>query len=255
MAGAKRPGFPTNVGANTQALKGESKFISIKEDGSELLRFLPAPREDGMIFYPTTNHYGVVNQDKKKMALGCLAVHGTEETGKRCLMCAVNAYFAENFESLGFSEDEAKAVRPNTRFYAQVLGANVSNGKITGWSKPSLIHFSQTAANTIATIFQNQEKFGQPVATDPDKGQGIIVSRSGKGFQTKYAAERDSMPVSLDEIRPTWVDEFMSDIYKEIGLNVVSPKVQLAYLRVSYPSLDWDSIVEAVGFADLVAAE
>lgn len=251
----KRPGFPTNVEANAQALRGDSKFLSIAPDTSELLRFLPAPRADGMVFYPVTNHYGLVNQDKKKVALACLAQHGTTETGKRCLLCAVNEYFASNGEELGLDEDTANRLRPTTRFYAQVLRAVRSNNKVVGWSKPMLVQFSQTAANDIQSIFQNQQQFGTPLATDPDKGQALIVTRTGTSFKTKYKAERSGDVVALDEIRPTWADEFMDDLYKQIGLNIVAPSTQLAYLRVTFPGLDIEKIVEEAGFGDLLTAE
>jgi hypothetical protein len=249
----KRPGFPTNVAGQAQLLRGDQKFFSIAADSSELLRFLPAPREDGFIFYPVTNHYGIVNQDKKKMALACLIKHGNADTGKACLLCAINQYFQDNAEALGFDDEAANRLRPSTRFYAQVLRASIKDSKVAGWSHPMLIQFSATAAGDIQTIFDSQSKFGQPIATDPDQGQGIIVTRTGNGYKTKYKAERTGEIVSLDVIRPTWGDEFMSDLYKEIGLNVATPAQQLSYLRVTFPALDLDSIVAELGFEELLA--
>ncbi len=249
----KRPGFPTNVEGQGQLLRGDTKFFSIAPDSTELLRFLPAPKEDGFMWYPATNHYGVVSQDKKKVALACLHKHGNAETGKKCLMCAVDSYFQDNAEELGLDEEAASRLRPTTRHYAQIIRATVVDGKVSGWSRPMLTQFSATAAADVQTIFDSQRRFGQPLANDIDQGQGILVTRTGQGFKTKYKAERTGEIVSLDIIRPTWADEFMTDLYKEIGLNVATPAQQLAYLRITFPALDWEEIVTAVGFEELLA--
>lgn len=250
MSGLKRPGFVSSPSANASVLAGDVKFLKMKDGESMMLRFLPAPKEDGIIFYPTTNHYGLKNQDGKDVALACLHQHGGADSGKECLLCAVHKYLADNAEVLELDSETSKRLNPSTRYYTQVLVANIVDRKVRDWTGPKLIAWSKTAAQNIQTVFENQEKFGTPVGYDIDKGQALIVTRTGSGFTTKYAAERTGDVLSLDTIRPTWTTEFMEDLYAEIGLNIATPVQQAAYLRISMPALDWDAIFSDLGFSE-----
>lgn len=250
MSGLKRPGFVSSPSANASVLAGEQKFIKMKEGESMMLRFLPAPKEDGILFYPATNHYGLKNQDGKDLAIACLHQHGTKDTGKDCVICKVVKYLADNSD---YDEEIYKRLTPSTRYYTQVLVANIVDKKVRDWTAPKLIAWSKTAAGNIQTVFENQEKFGDPVGYDIDEGQALIVTRTGTGFATKYAAERTGKVVSLDEIRPTWGDEFMEDLYAEIGLNVATATQQMAYLRISIPTVDWDQVFADLGLEEEAA--
>jgi len=243
----KRPGFPADVAANATLVRGDQKFFNIAADTAEMIRFLPAPREDGLIFYPVTNHYGLVNQDKRNIALACLHQHGGGDTERDCLLCASAKALSEGSPA---EKEIAARLKPSTRHYAQIVRAEVSNGQIKGWSRPMLLQLPKTAAQTILGIFKSQQTFGDDLATDTDRGQAIIIRREGTGFQTKYPAERSGTKVGLDEIRPTWGDEFMEDLYEEIGLNVADRGLQAAYLRISFPAVKWDEVFESVGFVE-----
>lgn len=238
----KRPGFVGSPTANDAAIRGDDKFMKWKDGETKLLRFLPAPKEDNILFYPVTNHF-MTNQDGKKVSVSSNRKHGNDEVGHRDLIQDVVDYMLGEDKKDKF----ALEIRAQTRHHAQVLEGVVTKDGVK-YSAPKFPAFSATTANKINTIFKSQEKMNQPLAYDPDKGQSLMITRAGDGYDTEYTVERTSQIETLDSIRPTWVDEFKDDIYAAVGLNVLPLEEQEALLRSTGPRMDWASIFEAVGY-------
>lgn len=252
MSGLNRPKVSVpSASESSQFLSSNNKFFNIKDGQTALLRFLPATDGAPSIFYPVANHHGFKSEDGDRgAALACLAEHGNVGTGRKCLVCEVLAY-AKSSKLTALKEVMEKSGK-RQRFYTQVLVAQQSRdekGKlaVTGWSRPMLIQWSNTAKEDIHVIADAQQNTGDDMFYHPDEGQALSITRKGTAFDTKYVPERTGIKVSLDQIRPTWGDEFITDIYKAVGLNVFGRGVQQQYLERAYPSIDWDTVFEGAG--------
>lgn len=240
----KRPGFVGSPSANDAALRGDEKFLKFKDGDTKLLRFLPPPREDGIIFYPVTSHYVKSQDSDKKASLACNRKHGNDEVGRQCLVCDVVDFMLGEDKK----DKDAKEIRAQTRQHTQVLEGMPGKAGAVSYSAPKFPAWSGKAANKINAIFKSMEKLGQPLAYDHDKGQSLMITRTGEGLETDYSVERTSQIEALDDIRPTWADEFKEDIYAAVGLNVVDVPTQEAHLRLTFPRMKWDEIFAAVGY-------
>lgn len=246
----QKPKFHMPSAAESQQfVDSDAKFITIKDGESATLRFLPPPSGYPSIFVPAANHHGLKNQDNRNIALACLEKHGNESTGKVCLLCAAaNALKATGDKTDAKLADEFRQKGP--RFYTQVLRALVrrkESGKgteIYGWTSPKFAQWSGTTQGKLQTIMNKMESEGDPLYQDPVEGQALVITRSGSTFDTDYMVERSSQVVALDVIRPEWQDEATADIYGALKLNVVGPDEQLAHLRVTFPGIDWDSVLD-----------
>ena len=230
-----------------QYIDSDAKFIGIKDGETATIRFLPPPVGYPSIFVPVSNHHGLKNQDDRDIALACLSKHGNAQTGKACLLC-------EAAQGLGESNKEQKKIRnefrqKGPRYYTQVLRAltrRAESGKgieIYGWTGAKFMQFSGTVQGKLQAIMNNMESEGEPLFFDPIEGQALRIMRTGSGFDTEYSPERTSKILSLDEIRPDWQDEFVTDIYGALKLNVVSREEQLAHLKVTFPGMDWEAVL------------
>jgi len=110
----ERPKFNVPSAAESkQFVDSNNRFLTLKDGDTVQLRFLPAAGDNPSIFFPVANHHGLKTQDNKKVALACLGVHGTVETGKRCLLCEASKFIRDTDEEL------AKETRAQTRFYTR----------------------------------------------------------------------------------------------------------------------------------------
>ncbi len=234
-----------------QYVDSDSKFVTFKDGESGTLRFLPAPMGYPSIFVPVSNHHGLLTQDGNKIALACLAKHGNAETGSACLLCEAAAALKAQGE--GDKSPQAKMAnefrQKGPRYYTQVLRAltrRKESGKgveIYGWTSAKFHQMSGTVQGKLQAIMNSMESEGEDLFCDPIGGQGIKITRTGSGFDTEYMVERTGLVANLDEIRPDWLDGFQEDIYGALKLNVVGRDMQLAYLKVTFPGTDFESLL------------
>jgi hypothetical protein len=241
--------YRVNVKANLDAMSSESRFTDVSEGETKIFRFAPSVREDGMIFYMTFNHYKLKSEEGRGIALADLRYHGNEETG-------TEDYLARLAEVLESSKDQVwkkigKGISGNKRYYAQGWeGTRVDaagEAPAFKWSRCKLLALPKTAAEKVLKIMDNQNQMGSPTADDPDRGQAILVSREGTGFNTKYDADRSGVEVALDDIIPGWKDQMFDDVYDAVMLNIYTPTQQKQVAQFTYPELDWQKLESEFG--------
>jgi hypothetical protein len=234
--------FEVNISANLEAMSSDSKFSDVKEGEIKIWRFAPPVREDGLIFYMAFNHYKLKNPDEpdRTIALADLEYHGTPETGTEDYLARLAKVLLDsNKES---EKKIGRDIKGNRRYYAQAWeGTPVSENKFK-WSKLKLASLPKTGAQEVLKILKNQQKLNQPLATDVEKGQSILVSREGTGFNTKYSAERSGVQENLNEIRPDWEDELYDDVYAVLDLRIYTPEEQKRIAQFTFPDLDWEKL-------------
>ena len=239
---------------SAQFIGSNSKFLSLKDGQTALLRFMPVPDGVASIFFPAHNHHGLKREDGDgQAALACLEQHGTKETGTKCAICDVLGVLADT-DKEGF-KSILSATNKRKRVYTQVLQALMGKderGKpaITGWSKPLLIQWSMATYAKLQAILKSMEDSGEDLFYDPDHGQALYVTRTGGGFDTEYQPERSSVKCSLESIRPTWGEEFIDDVMKVVALNIYDRQTQLAYMQRTFPKLPWTELLNAIGEED-----
>lgn len=235
--------FKINVKANLDAMASDSKFVDVADGEDKVFRFAPPVAENGLIFYKTFNHYKLKNPDEKDrgIALADLRFHGTDETGREDYIARLSEVL-EKHRTSATEKKIGKDIRGNRRYYAQGWeGTRMDDGTFK-WSRCKLLSLPKTAAEKVMKILKNQQTMGEVSAVDPDEGQALIVSREGTGFNTKYAADRSGVKVSLDEIIPDWRKQLYQDVYAALDLKIYPPEEQKKVARFTYPDLDWDKL-------------
>lgn len=248
----KRPGFAASAAATAAAMRGNSKFFDMSPNTTAMVRFLPPAFPDGRIFFQTMNHFGMKDpQDPARgVALACLKEHGTEETGKKCWICDVIDFLGKKGTA-----DQKKIIKGKgslsvgSKYYAQVLIGEKSGD---GWkyNRPVLMALNFNGATAVQSVQQRCEFMNIKSFTDPDEGQSLLITRNdsgGSNNKVTYSAERTGLVERLDDIYPTWVEEFMQDIPTAVDLKIMNREQQKAYVKHSFGErIDWE-VLEANG--------
>lgn len=231
----QRPGFKPNVKANMDSTKSDKIFVNVKEDTTVRFRFLPPGNKDGVLFTNSTNHFKLKSEEDRGMALACLNVHGEGD----CYLCKLS----KALKKLGKAEKKiGDAIRPSTRFNAQVLVAEKEGNKWV-YRGPKILGLSPTTADSVNQILSNQEMVEDDFFTDPDKGQDILISRTGTGFNTKYKVDRTGRKMKLDDIFPEWSEKFITDLTDELNLTIVTVEEQKqAAMRTFGDEIPWEEL-------------
>ena len=232
----KRPGFSPDAEASVAAAKQDnSLFVKIANGETVTVRILPPDREDQVMFTPSQNHWNLRHpDDDTNIAVACLDMHGNEETGYECTVCALrNAVFelpdAERKVYKKFLED----TRLNGRYNMQVITPTLRNGEKV-YVGPRLWGVSKKVITTLTTMQKSLMATNKPSFADADKGQDLIVSRTGDGFDTEYTIMLSGDMTSLDDIMPTWADKFWPSLYPKLKLRIYAPDKLRAVLAHTY---------------------
>lgn len=236
--------FKVNVKKSVASTGSSGVYADIKPDSNNLLRVLPSV-QDEIIFYPVSYHYNVKRDNGKTFWPACTHQHGDDRTGRSCYFCKLSRIAEEQLVPLPVElrskfKDDQCALRSNRKFYAQVLvGTKDDRGGHT-WSRPLIIGLPKTAADGVNEILSNQDEMGEPLATDPDEGQPVIIKRSSTN---RYTVQRTSSPAKLDDIYPNWLEEMYDDVVAKVKLEIHTPEEQKELLKLhTFPGLDWDML-------------
>lgn len=247
MAGMSRPVFGVNVGANKKMTESKSIFFDIKPDTTVRLRILPPTTEGGAIFTKVSNHFKLKNPEGGGMALACLREHGAE--GESCYLCQL-------LEFLKRSKDKTdvkigKDLYANPRWYVQAYIAEKGEDGKLAYRGPVLVGLSKTTADSLNEILNLQQASDDDFFCDPDKGQDIMISRTGSGMNTKYKVMPTGQKSSLDDIMPGWSDpgsgKLIVDVLAALELKIEDADGQRKAALRSYPDeIDWSVVNEAI---------
>lgn len=232
----QRPGFKPNVQRNKKVSRANDVFFSIAPETTARLRFMPPADESGLLFALTVNHFKLQDAEGRPIAVACANQHGEGN----CPVCAAVTWLYQNG-----NKDEKKIgseLRASARYNAQVL---VAERVGDGWEYegPRMVAFSKTVHDNIIQILENQEMVGDPDFTDPDEGQDLLISRKGSGLNTEYTVDRSGKKMALDTAFPAWTEKFWTDLYKVLGLRILSHNEMIEVLQSTYAKqLDFDAM-------------
>lgn len=238
--GAKvRPGCELNIEASEKALLGPKKFVDVKPNTTRMIRFLPPASPT--LFVQSANHYKIKDQDGRGIALACLRMHGTEESGTACWVCDLIEYLTNS--GLKANEQIAKDLKAGLKDYAQVCVGEQQADDTWKYDKVQLLGINSKGGQAVLDVGKRQKLIKQPLFCDADNGRSVLITRTGSGFNTTYTAQACDTPESLDSIRPTWVDEYFHDMTAALDLKVYTRDMQRAYVKLTFADrLDWDAI-------------
>jgi len=238
-----------NVQANLSATKSKDIFVKVDENATMRVRFLPTNHPEGILTYTTVSHFKLKEETEdggsKGMALACLEEHGAEGH--------TDCYICDLIKGLDRSGDKthkkiAKAMKPSIRYNYQVLVAEKQNDGTWKYGKPKILGLPKTAHEDLAQLLANMEMMGQPDYTDIEKGQDILISRSGTGVNTKYRVDRTGEQVSLDEVYPGWDNDFIEDMWGALNLRVFTREQQKSAAQFTYADeIDWEQMQDEFG--------
>ena len=240
------PIFKVNVKANIENMSGKGKFRKPGVDKTMIFRLAPAVTEDGVIFYRAFNHWKLQDQDGNNIALADLGIHGNDETGRQdYVMEFAKALMGTSSKMLKEIGDKVKG---NNIYHAQGFEVTKQeDGTFKYDQELSFLSIPVTPSNMIIDIIKRQQFMNEPDLTDADAGQPVLISRTGKGFDTRYSADRSSQVTPLEEMVPGYRDKLVVDVYDALGLKVYTRDVQKQIVRMSYPELDWDMLEGEMG--------
>lgn len=237
-----------NVQANLNASKSKDTFVKVDENSTLRVRFLPTTHPEGLLTYTTTSHFKLKEEADdggvKGMALACLNEHGEGEAA--CYICDL-------IKALNKTGDKgmakiAKQLRGSTRYNYQVLVAEKQPNGEWSYGKPKILGLPKTASDDLAQLLANMELMGQPDFADVEKGQDILISRSGTGINTKYRIDRTGVQVNLDEVYPGWDKDFIEDMWDALGLRTFSREQMKQAARFTYSEeIDWEMMADEFG--------
>lgn len=234
-----------NVSRNLAATRSGNVFTNVPENATVRYRFLPTVHPEGIIWYLSANHFKMKEQDEegkdRGIAIACNDTHGDGD----CWLCKLQAALARHGD--GAEKKIAKEIKANTRYNAQVLIAEKENG-ITTYFGPKILGLPKGASEKVSQILQNQDQWDQPLFTDPDKGQDILIGRKGKGFQTEYSVDRSGDIISLDECFPDWEKRFLEDMEGALGLRIMTNEEMKEAAQYTFgDALDWEELEAKYG--------
>jgi len=235
---AIRSGFKVNVKANIASTRSDSIFVDVKADTTKRVRFLPPTTGDGTLFTKIVNHFRLKTDDDppRGMAVGCNAHFENEP----CYLCNLS-------QTLKRHGDKAERkigdeIRASARFYAPVLEAEKDeNDEWVYDQKVKLIGLPKTAVEEISALLVQQDMVGDDFFCDVEKGQDLLITRTGTGFNTKYKISLTGIKMDLAEIAPEV--EAMEDVVAACSLNMHDNESQKAAARRTFgDDLDWDEL-------------
>jgi len=233
-----------NVQANLNASKQGSKYVKVDENSTLRVRFLPTTHPEGLLTYTTVSHFKLKEEADdggvKGMALACLGQHG-DGSGEACYVCDLIKGINKTGDKAGMKI--AKQLRGSTRYNYQVLVAEKQNDNTWKYGKPAILGLPKGASEDLAQLLANMELMGQPDYADVEKGQDILISRSGTGLSTKYRIDRTGEQVNLDEVYPGWENDFMEDMWDALNLRVFTRDAMKRAARFTFSEeLDWETL-------------
>ena len=239
---AIRKGHKVNIKANVNTTKTDSIFLDLKEDTTVRVRFLPPASEDGALFTKVVNHFRLKTEDNppRGMAVACNK-HFKDES---CFMCDLSKVLKRDGDKAekAIGDD----IRPSPRFYAPVLVAEKGEDGEWSYYAVKLIGLPKTAVADITTLLVQQDMASDDLFCEIETGQDVLVSRTGKGFQTRYKAGLTGIKSNLDEVYPTWEEKFIDDVEASVGLTFLGADEQrIAAVRTFGDDLDWDALKES----------
>ena len=232
-----RPGFTPTVKSTLSAVRGKNKYLKFEPNTTTCVRFLPPPSES--LFVPITQHFKLKDLETgKTQTLACLEKHGNAATGTKCYLCDVMAAL-DTLKDDKQAKKHAKFLFPSNQGAITALqGEKTPEGfKYFG---PMVVTFSQRDVNKMTAVLNTQEYIEQVPFTDADKGQSILVNRTGSGFDTEYTFQLTNKIEALDTIFPDWVAKYIHDIVGYNDLKIRTRDEQKQALKDTFgDTLDW----------------
>lgn len=239
--GLNRPTFSVNISANKKATAKKSVFYDLAPDTATRVRVLPPVTEDGMLFTVVANHFKLKNEEGMGTALACLREHGNDEIGTECYLCELSSFLRNGDKGDKKISNDIYASR---RWYLQCLIYD----KDDGYFGPKLVGLSRTTAEKVQNVLTTQDDVGDDYFCDPDKGQDLVITRTGSGLKSRYDVQPTGKKVALDEIFPEWETQILTDVYKAIDLKIFDVDEQKkTALRTFGDEVDWEAVQEAIG--------
>lgn len=233
--------YKLNLANTIKSTEKKSLFLSIGENETLNLRFLPPTLENGSLFLLTTSHFKLAEGDKG-VAYACRRVHKDED----CPLCSLAYHLMDNGDAA--EQKIGKEIRPSNNWYAQVLRGDEQEDGSLKWTGPFLMRFSKTGVDALTEILRNQIRVKQSPFCDIEKGQYVAFTRTGKGFDTKYSAYPSGEVVDLNEIYPEWEDKIIDDIEGALELKHKDPQEMIDAAVAAHPQVDWDSVAKEMGW-------
>lgn len=237
---AIRSGFRVNVKANVESTRSDSIFIDIKPDTTKRVRFLPPTTADGTLFTKIVNHFRLKTDDDppRGMAVAC----NDHFNGEECYLCKLSKTLKKHGDKA--ERKIGDEIRASARFYAPVLEAEKDeNGEWVYGSKVKLIGLPKTAVEEVNAILVQQDMVGDDFFCDVEKGQDVLITRTGTGFSTKYKISLTGIKADFNEIAPDV--EPIADVVEACNLNMHDNESQReAAVRTFGDDLDWDALAD-----------
>lgn len=235
--------FKLNVKAQIKDMGNKGMFRKPGEDQTMAYRIAPPVNADmKIVFHRVKQHWGLQDADGNNIAVANLGVHGTDETGREDYIEKVSKAFKGSKSKM--LNDIGDNLRGNNIYHAQGFEViKQDDGSFKYEQELSFLSVPVTASTDITeNILQKQEFMNSPLATDPEKGQPVLLTRTGKGFKTKYSAAQSGLVESLDDVVPGWLEKLKDDVLDACNLKIYMPEKQREIVRTSYPDLDWESL-------------
>jgi len=236
--GLKRPGFKPNVKASLATTTSDKVFFDVKPDTTLRIRVLPPAREDGSIWTVAVNHFRLKNEEGRGVALACKKEHGDDGV---CWLCDLSRVLKRHGDK--DEQEIGDTIRPSPRWYVQALiGEKNEEGKWEYFG-PKLVGLPKTAAEEVNSILGTQDAADDDYFCDVEKGQDLLITRTGSGYATRYKVMASGQKANLDKVHPGWEKAFISDVYDRLGLNLwEADDVKAAAHRAFGDKLDWENL-------------
>jgi hypothetical protein len=238
---AIRRGHKVSIKANVNTTRVDSIYLDLKEDETRRIRFMPPNRADGALFTKIVNHFRLKTDDNppRGMAVACNGHFNDED----CYLCTLSKVLKTNGDKA--EKKIGDDIRASARFYAPVLVAEKEDDGTWTYHGPKLLGLPKTAVEDINAILLQQDMAGDDFFCDADKGQDILITRTGTGFNTKYKASATGQKNKLDDIFSDWEEKFIDSVDEVVGLNFLAVEDQKsAAVRTFGDDLDWDALSE-----------
>ena len=168
----------------------DGKFFKI-QDGENLIRVLPPIPGETVPYLETRKHF-LKLEDGTFKSFDCLRAAGKPY----CPAC--KAFFHFNGEDKE-SKDKAGNFRGSRKYYANVIDRNNEEKGVQLVQLPVAVEEALRGMRTHARKPINY--------CHPEEGCDVSITKSGKGFSTKYTAERDEVcALGSKEEMDEWLD-------------------------------------------------
>jgi len=234
-----------NVAANLNATRSNNLFVNVPDNASVRYRFLPTVHPEGIIWYPSANHFKLkeaaeeAGEQDRGIAVACNDIHGTGD----CYLCRLNV----TLKKFGDKQEKAigKGIYANPRYNAQVLvGEMDAAGEVTYFG-PRILGLPKGASEDVSQLIKTMDMMRQTSFLDVEKGQDVIITTTGSGLKKRYKIDRSGEPANLDEVYPTWEKVFIEDMEDALGLRRLTNEEMKAAAQYTFgDQLDWEELAE-----------